>query len=493
MDNEGEDNRFREGTVIAGKYSLTHTLGQGGMGLVVAATHLQLDRRVAIKFLLPQHLEKTDVVSRFTREARSAAKIQSDHVAHVLDVGVDEGTPYMVMEYLEGEDLKQVLSRRGPLSVEEAVRYIVQACEALGEAHGLGIVHRDLKPANLFLANRANGKTILKVLDFGISKIMNPATETELTLTSRAVGSPSYMSPEQLTSSRSLDARADVWALGICLYELLTRRRPFYGETMPTIVAQILKGQFEPLDSVRADLPLPIVTAVHRCLEADPAQRFATVAELAEVLAPFAPAESTSAVNGMPRVRIPSGASLGVATNGAGIARTSLRPGEESSSGHNQTGISSMMTAAAQPAQSANRGKLFAVAGLGALLAVTVGGGVVLRATQARSQEPSSASAPIAPTTAAASPLAPQAPVAPSAVPIPPTDAVTPPSASISPPPSPVRVATPVARPARGGVVPRPAHTTIASPSAAPASAPTCHLVSYFDALGDKHFKQECP
>jgi len=117
LDNEGEDNRFREGTVIAGKYSLTHTLGQGGMGLVVAATHLQLDRRVAIKFLLPQHLEKTDVVSRFTREARSAAKIQSDHVAHVLDVGVDEGTPYMVMEYLEGEDLKQVLSRRGPLSV----------------------------------------------------------------------------------------------------------------------------------------------------------------------------------------------------------------------------------------------------------------------------------------------------------------------------------------------------------------------------------------
>ena len=290
MDNEGEDNRFREGTVIAGKYSLTHTLGQGGMGLVVAATHLQLDRRVAIKFLLPQHLEKTDVVSRFTREARSAAKIQSDHVAHVLDVGVDEGTPYMVMEYLEGEDLKQVLSRRGPLSVEEAVRYIVQACEALGEAHGLGIVHRDLKPANLFLANRANGKTILKVLDFGISKIMNPATETELTLTSRAVGSPSYMSPEQLTSSRSLDARADVWALGVILYQLLTNNLPFAGENLTALITSVIFAKFIPPSVVKGDLPPALDAIVARCLERELARRYASVAELAADLVPFVPA-----------------------------------------------------------------------------------------------------------------------------------------------------------------------------------------------------------
>jgi serine/threonine-protein kinase len=480
---EAED-RFSEGAIIAGKYSLTHTLGQGGMGLVVAATHLQLERRVAIKFLLPQHLEKQEVVSRFTREARAAAKIQSDHVAHVLDVGVDEGTPYMVMEYLEGEDLKQIISRRGPLAVEEAVRYIMHACEALAEAHSLGIVHRDLKPANLFLANRPNGKSILKVLDFGISKIMNPATETELTLTSKAVGSPSYMSPEQLASSRSLDGRADIWALGVVLYEMLARRRPFFGETMPNIVAQILKGAFEPLDTLRPDLPLAVVAAVHKCLELDPAARFSSVSELTLALAPFAPTESTSNVDGVPR-----------ATAGW---RASIRPVDES--GFHQTGVASTVSSSGlQKASAPRRTKLLRVAAAGAFTSLAALAAVAFFISRTTQRELGAASG-----AASGQPVVHQPQESPPSVP----------SAVTTPEPAPVALSPSNApEPSASAALPStplpPAvHTTAAAsratqraqkataPPAAASSAPSpsgCHLVSYFDALGDKHFKQECP
>jgi serine/threonine-protein kinase len=479
---EAED-RFSEGAIIAGKYSLTHTLGQGGMGLVVAATHLQLERRVAIKFLLPQHLEKQEVVSRFTREARAAAKIQSDHVAHVLDVGVDEGTPYMVMEYLEGEDLKQIISRRGPLAVEEAVRYIMHACEALAEAHSLGIVHRDLKPANLFLANRPNGKSILKVLDFGISKIMNPATETELTLTSKAVGSPSYMSPEQLASSRSLDGRADIWALGVVLYEMLARRRPFFGETMPNIVAQILKGAFEPLDALRPDLPLAVVAAVHKCLELDPGARFSSVNELTLALAPFAPAESTSSVDGVPR-----------ATTGW---RASIRPVDES--GFHQTGVaSSVSSSGLQKAGVPKRRKLLRVAAAGgvAALAVLASGFAFVVWSSHRTLAVRSGAAPQTQTQESPPPipsvLLPTAAPEPTPVALLPAKESEPIPSAATPPTSPAAVrATGV--PSRA--VQR-AQKAAAPPPAAASSAPSpsgCHLVSYFDELGDKHFKQECP
>jgi serine/threonine-protein kinase len=466
------------------------------MGLVVAATHLQLERTVAIKFLLPQHLAKTDVVSRFTREARAAAKIQNDHVAHVLDVGVEDGCPYMVMEYLEGEDLKQVLTRRGPLGVEEAVRYIMHACEALSEAHSLGIVHRDLKPANLFLASRANGRSILKVLDFGISKIMNPATETELTLTSRAVGSPSYMSPEQLTASRSLDARADVWGLGVVLYELLTKRRPFYGETMPAMVAQILKGKYEPLDALRPELPLPILVAVHKCLELEPDQRYQSVTELALALAPFAPTESVSSVEGVAKVRMPS--------------TVATLAGDESiiTGGHGQTGIASVVTTPPRPL-GANRARLRVVAAAVALL--TLGLGAAFAFGPGRTTARTVATTLPAPSPAASAP-------APASGPLPVAAAAAP--ATGSPDPAPLEAVAPVvkepaataekpatadaAAKARGGARPStprttrgvaaaPAPSPASAPAAAVAPAPACHLVTYFDAQGDKHFKEECP
>ena len=275
------------GEVIDGKYRVDEVLGVGGMGIVVAATHLHLDQRVALKFLLPTALAHADVVARFAREARSAVKIQSQHVAKVLDVGtLSTGAPYMVMEYLDGEDLEKLLTRVGPLAVQDAVDYVMQACEAVAEAHGYGIVHRDLKPANLFLASRANGRPVVKVLDFGISKSLNKA-EASLTKTSAVMGSPLYMSPEQMASARHADVRSDIWALGIILYEVLTQRLPFTADSMPELIVAVLHRTPDSLRSVRPDVPDGLESAVMRCLEKEPGRRFPDIAALATALAPY--------------------------------------------------------------------------------------------------------------------------------------------------------------------------------------------------------------
>ena len=232
------------GAVVAGEYRVERFLGAGGMGVVVAATHLQLERPVALKFLQRDAASSPDVVSRFTREAKAAGKIQGEHVARVLDVGaLETGEPYLVMEYLDGEDLARILARRGPLPIAETVDYVLEACEAVAEAHALGIVHRDLKPANLFLATRPSGKPLVKVLDFGISKAPASATDAGLTTTSSVVGSPLYMSPEQMTSAKSVDARSDVWSLGVVLYELLTAGHPFPAESVPALVIAVVRSE----------------------------------------------------------------------------------------------------------------------------------------------------------------------------------------------------------------------------------------------------------
>jgi serine/threonine-protein kinase len=234
----------QEGEVLAGKYRVERVLGVGGMGVVVAALHIGLDERVAIKFLLPEALGNPEAVARFAREARAAVKIKSLHVARVSDVGVLEtGAPYMVMEFLQGQDLSQRVRDHGPLSIQEAVDFILQACEAIAEAHALGMVHRDLKPANLFLTRMADGSPCVKVLDFGISKVTSPSSSGQdfgMTKTQAVMGSPLYMSPEQMASSRDVDGRTDIWALGTILYELLTGRVPFLGDTMPQLCAMIL-------------------------------------------------------------------------------------------------------------------------------------------------------------------------------------------------------------------------------------------------------------
>ncbi|XXY51559.1 protein kinase [Sorangium sp. So ce269] len=282
------------GDVLAEKYEVERVLGEGGMGVVVAARHLLLGERVAIKFLLPQARERADLVARFLREGQAAARIRSEHVTRVYDVGtLARGEPYLVMEYLEGTDLKALLRSRGPLPVELACDYLLQACEALAEAHALGIIHRDLKPGNLFLSQRADGSPLIKVIDFGISKMAlaaEPAAQKErdMTESSAMLGSPLYMAPEQMVSSKSVDARADVWSMGAILYQLLTGATPFRGDSVMEIYDRILEGPPR-VSALRADVPPRLEWVVQRCLQKTPADRFANIAELAAELAQFAP------------------------------------------------------------------------------------------------------------------------------------------------------------------------------------------------------------
>jgi serine/threonine-protein kinase len=284
----------REGDVLAGKYRVERILGVGGMGVVVAAMHTELEQRVALKFLLPSAAQNPAVVARFSREARAAAKIKSEHVARVSDVGtMDSGLPYIVMEYLDGYDLGQALDQHGRLVASMAVDYVLQACEAIAEAHAAGFVHRDLKPSNLFLAHRADGSDIIKVLDFGISKAViadDPSSVKpgQLTRTTDIFGSPMYMSPEQLKSSRDVDPRADIWAIGVILYELVSGKSPFDRPTVAETFGAILYETPERLRKLQPDCPEGLEAAIFRCFEKNAAARFQNVAELAKAILPFA-------------------------------------------------------------------------------------------------------------------------------------------------------------------------------------------------------------
>jgi serine/threonine protein kinase len=292
----------REGDILAGKYRVERVLGIGGMGVVVAAHHIQLDEKVALKFLLPDALRNSEAVARFAREARAAVKIKSEHVARVTDVGtLPNGAPYMVMEYLDGGDLSAWLQQRGPLPVEQAVEFVLQACIAVADAHGLGIIHRDLKPANLFCVRRSDGQFVIKVLDFGISKLSDASRGSEppgvsVTKTNAVMGSPLYMSPEQVQSAKDVDARTDLWALGVILFELMSGSLPFPGESFGEVVVKIAAREPLSLRSYRPDVPLDLEAIVGKCLAKDRTHRYSNVAELALALFPFAPKRSKATV-----------------------------------------------------------------------------------------------------------------------------------------------------------------------------------------------------
>ena len=287
------------GDIVAGKYRVERVLGSGGMGVVVAATHLDLDQPVALKFILPQALSGKGNVERFMREARAAVRLKSEHVARVYDVGRDgEDRPFMVLELLEGMDLAKLMKQKGPLPVADAVEYLLQACEALVEAHAAGIVHRDLKPQNLFVTRRLNGTPLVKVLDFGIAKAIGPGAVGQMALTDSAaiIGSPLYMAPEQMRSARAAEIRSDIWALGVILYELLGGQLPFDGETVTEVCIRVVNEQPTPLLSLRPGLEEPLVAIVMRCLEKEPEARWHNVSALAAALEPF----SRSAKQGGP-------------------------------------------------------------------------------------------------------------------------------------------------------------------------------------------------
>ena len=295
----------RVGERIDDKYVVERVLGAGGMGVVVAAWDLTLRRRVAIKLMLPRALRIERAHERFVREARAAAAIQSEHVVKILGVDTSQsGAPYIVMEHLEGVDLSELLSKRGPLPVHEAVAYVLQSCEALAEAHRLGIVHRDLKPSNIFITVRADGSPIVKLLDFGLSKVIADSDEApaeSLTASSLVAGSPHYMSPEQARSLKNVDARTDIWSLGVVLYELLTSTRPFEAESASAILARILTDPPPLMRSVRPELPAELEAIVLRCLQKQAGLRTPNVAELVRGLAPFA-SDASSAPPGWTEV-----------------------------------------------------------------------------------------------------------------------------------------------------------------------------------------------
>jgi serine/threonine-protein kinase len=279
------------GQVLAGKYRVERVLGAGGMGVVVAARHLQLDAPVAMKFMTQETAAEGHLVARFLREARATARLRGEHVVRVSDIGeLDSGAPFMVMEFLEGQDLSALLDSLGPPPVTSAVEYAIQACEGLDEAHRAGIVHRDVKPANLFLTRRPNGTACIKVVDFGISKavtMVDPSHALHSTNTRAVFGSPMYMAPEQMRAARDVDLRADIWSLGATLYELLTGVVPFAAESLLDLAYRIANEPPAPLRVRRPEVPYELEQVVLRCLEKNPRHRFANVREVAAALEPF--------------------------------------------------------------------------------------------------------------------------------------------------------------------------------------------------------------
>jgi len=287
----------KSGDVVAGKYRIEKVIGRGGMGTVFAARHDELGQTVAIKML---HSAAPTASARFQREAKISAQLLSEHTARVFDLGTSDGVPFLVMEYLSGEDLASVISR-GTVSPEVAVEYAQQICKALEEAHEAGVVHRDLKPGNVFVVQRTDGSMCVKILDFGISKRLlggKADKSHDLTNAHAVLGSPAYMSPEQLRQSNGVDARTDIWSLGVLLYELLTRTRPFQSWSLAGLSAAIAADSPKPPSRVNPAVPAALDRVVMRCLRKEPGDRFASVVEVSEALRHALPRYKRSALRG---------------------------------------------------------------------------------------------------------------------------------------------------------------------------------------------------
>lgn len=295
---------YQPGQVIAGKYVIESVVGRGAMGVVVRARHTELDEPVALKFLQSSWVGEPELVARFAREARAVVKLRSEHAARVLDVGkTTDGTPFMVMELLEGEDLAAVM-RRGTIDVADAVDWVLEACDALAEAHVNGIVHRDVKPENLFLVER-HGRGQIKLLDFGVSKVAltGGAVQEVLHETTSMVGTPLYMSPEQVRRSRDADPRSDIWSLGCVLYEFVTHRPPFLADSLPEVCALILESEPTPVRELRPEVDEGLADVIARCLAKHPDDRYPCIAELAMDLLPFAHRRQHGTVEHITRIQ----------------------------------------------------------------------------------------------------------------------------------------------------------------------------------------------
>jgi serine/threonine-protein kinase len=389
----------KSGDVIGGKYRVERVLGAGGMGVVVLARHLDLGQRVAVKLMLEEATVDPAHAARFAREARSAVQLRSAHTARVLDVGrLKNGEPFMVMEYLEGHDLDEVI-QRGPLPAHVAVDYVLQTCEAFAEAHALGMVHRDIKPKNLFLTRTIDGRALVKVLDFGLAKKVGVGAEVSLTATSAVFGSPQYMSPEQMRSAKDVDARSDIWSIGVCLYELLTGRVPFDAAGVAEICAMVLKDPVPPPSRWLPGIPADLEAVVLRCLEKDPALRYQTVAELAFALQPYG-AEEGSARRVL-HVMQTTAADRDERARGA-TAVVTVDPGAAVDGAQDARTLSAF---ASGPQASSVRGSFIAAcAGVVAALAIGAGAFAWAKAGRAPATIATGSAAPEPPVTAAAAP-----------------------------------------------------------------------------------------
>jgi len=283
--------QFEIGAVLDGRFEVLRILGQGAMGIVLEAKHLGLRQRVALKLLRHNSESSPAVAARFVREAHAAARLKSEHVVRIMDVGkLASGVPYIVMERLEGTDLARRLLEKRRLGFDEVADYLFQTLEALTEAHTVGVIHRDLKPANLFVARLPGHSHSIKVLDFGISKLstLDSTTETELTAARTVLGSPLYMSPEQLEDARNVEPGSDIWSLGVIAYELLTGAPPFQADTLPELLEVMKRGDHAPLADQCPDVPPEFAHVIERCLQADPERRFTSAKALTVALAPWA-------------------------------------------------------------------------------------------------------------------------------------------------------------------------------------------------------------
>ncbi|MEO7109346.1 MAG: serine/threonine-protein kinase [Polyangiaceae bacterium] len=365
------------GEVLAGKYKVEKVLGAGAMGVVVSARHLDLQQTVALKFMLPSALPDQAAGDRFLREAQAAGRLRGEHVARVMDFGrLDGGAPYIVMEFLDGENLEEVLNREGPFPVSLAAFYIAQACEGMAEAHTQGIVHRDLKPQNLFLTKRPDGSPLVKVLDFGISKLQGDISSVTATQSTAVMGSPAYMSPEQARSAKKVDSRGDIYSLGAILYQLVSGVLPYAAESVAGMLVAIVSEPPIPLREVLPDVPPDFEALVLQCLEKDRDKRPQTARELGAALSPFS-SQRTSLWDG--ETERVTGQNLGAqaakAPVKAGVITTmepSSRPNQPSADAKIQT---PSLAASLEPARPRSRAAVIGGAAFAILCVVGVGVG----------------------------------------------------------------------------------------------------------------------
>ncbi len=374
------------GAIVAGKYRIERILGMGGMGVVAVATHVQLDQQFALKVVHDAMAEDPSIVERFMREARASARLKSEHVCRVSDVDqLESGAPFIVMELLDGQDLQKIVQRQ-VLPIEIAADYVLQACIAIAEAHGLGIVHRDLKPANLFVATRMDGTPLIKVLDFGIAKAAADA-ELRITQTQAIMGSPGYMSPEQLRSARDVDGRSDIWSLGVILYELTTGRLPFIGQTITELAVKVA---IDPPAPLPATMDPRFAAVVSRCLDKDIERRYQSVNELANDLAQFAGAAGMHSASLIARLSgsqpLVSAARSAVIPQATQLTGFGTRP-----SGNNLATVPGAPPTMAAPTEHVRKGSKKPLVIIGAL--VLLGGAAAAGYLMTRTPEPKVAAA----------------------------------------------------------------------------------------------------